>query len=179
LLGGCQTPLCNPASAILTQSKRFPLVWDELPLHLPTWAALLPKTYDARDLARHGISADSVVFKPAFGRVGDMIRIPGLTTGKEADRIHRAVRRDPGSWIAQQCFSAVPLATQTGNVFPCIGVYTLDGAVIGAYGRVARRPLVDHLAQDAAVLIAQPTAAPCAHQPAYNDSNRTLQPVGA
>jgi hypothetical protein len=48
LLGGSQTPLCNPASAIISQSKRFPLLWNELSVELPTWNALLPQTFDVR-----------------------------------------------------------------------------------------------------------------------------------
>jgi hypothetical protein len=71
------------------------------------------------------------------------------------------------------------MPTATGDLFPCIGVYTLDGAVIGAYGRLARRPLVDHLAQDAAVLIAQTVSPQLTQQPDYDDTIRTLQPVGA
>jgi hypothetical protein len=38
-------------------------------------------------------------------------------------------------------------------MYPCLGVFTIDGRVAGAYGRVARTPLINHLAQDAAVLI--------------------------
>jgi hypothetical protein len=36
-------------------------------------------------------------------------------------------------------------------MFPCLGVYTLDGRVIGAYGRIAPIPLIDGRAADAAV----------------------------
>ena len=39
-------------------------------------------------------------------------------------------------------------------MFPCLGVYTLDGRVIGAYGRVAPISLIDGRAADAAVLAA-------------------------
>ncbi len=82
-------------------------------------------------------------------------------------------------WVAQQRFEAVPLSTASRDLFPCIGVYTLDGAVIGAYGRIARRPLVDHLAQDAAVLIAETTSSPVHNQNPYNETLRTVQTVGA
>ena len=40
------------------------------------------------------------------------------------------------------------------RVFPCLGVYTLDAKVVGAYGRLAARPLIDSRAADAAVLAA-------------------------
>jgi hypothetical protein len=38
--------------------------------------------------------------------------------------------------------------------YACVGVYTLDDRAIGAYGRVAPRPLIDGLARDASVLVA-------------------------
>ena len=38
--------------------------------------------------------------------------------------------------------------------YPCLGVYTLDDRVVGAYGRLAERPLIDARAEDAAVLAA-------------------------
>jgi len=40
------------------------------------------------------------------------------------------------------------------RIFPCLGVYTLDTRVIGAYGRLAPVPLIDSRAADAAVLAA-------------------------
>src|SRR5262249_17224449 len=49
LFAGARTPLSNPATAVLTQTKRFPLVWDELRTPLPTWRAHLPETRDPRD----------------------------------------------------------------------------------------------------------------------------------
>ncbi len=179
LLGQAETPLCNPALAIISQSKRFPLVWDQLPFRLPTWEALLPKTYDVREVSRRGLRPESLVFKPAFGRVGDMIQMHGLTSEKEAVKINRSLRRYPKLWIAQERFEAVPLATASGDIFPCFGVYTLDGRVIGVYGRIARRPLIDHLAQDAAVLISQPSASPMPSETIYDETIRTLQTVGA
>ena len=46
LFVGGQTPVCNPGIAVLTESKRFPLVWDQLSTALPTWRRLLPTTAD-------------------------------------------------------------------------------------------------------------------------------------
>ena len=181
LLGNSQTPLCNPASAIVSQSKRFPLLWNELPLALPTWNTLLPQTFDVRKIDRQ-ISPQSLVFKPIFGRVGDMIKISGLTGEKETRRIDRAIRRHPKMWVAQKRFEAVPLRSPLGDVFPCIGIYTLNTRVIGAYGRIARRPLIDHLAQDAAVLVAQPKKFPTQNQTGKtirHETSRTLQTVDA
>lgn len=154
LLGNSKVPLCNPGSALLTQSKRLPLVWDELREPLFTWRSFLPKTFDPRSVKGWGKNG-RCVYKPAFGRVGDMIHIEGVTSAKEARRIARSVRWHPRHWIAQERFQAVPMRAGREAAYPCIGVYTLNGRVIGAYGRVARRPLIDHLARDAAVLVAE------------------------
>ncbi len=181
LLGGSQTPLCNPGLAILSQSKRFPLLWDELNIALPAWNALLPRTFDVRHIDKK-IPAESLVFKPIFGRVGDMIKMDGQNSEKEMRRIDRSIRRYPKHWIAQERFEAVPLSSPAGNIFPCIGIYTLNARVIGAYGRIARRPLIDHLAQDAAVLVARPETSRSESQPVqtiYHETSRTLQPLGA
>jgi glutathionylspermidine synthase len=145
------TPLSNPATAILTQTKRFPLVWDALATSLPTWRRLLPETRDPRDVpSAHG---DQWVLKPALGRIGEDIAMPGVTPPDEWRRIARAARRHPDGWVAQRRFESVPLETPTGPAFPCIGVYTVDGRAVGAYGRVARRPLIDWSAQDAPVFV--------------------------
>ena len=47
----------------------------------------------------------------------------------------------------------MPLDTPDGPQFPCIGVYTIDGAAAGIYGRLAPKPLIDGTARDVAVLV--------------------------
>jgi glutathionylspermidine synthase len=145
-----RTPMSNPASALLTQSKRLPLVWDRLRTPMPTWRALLPETRHPRDVSWR--QTDDWVLKPALGRVGDGIGIRGVTGAKEWRRIARAARLFPRWWIAQRRFEATPLVTGSEMVYPCIGVYTVDGRAVGAYGRIASRPLVDWRARDVSVL---------------------------
>ncbi len=146
-----ETPASNPAYALLTQSKRFPLVWDRLKTDLSTWRSLLPETRDPRDVGWR--RDESWVLKPALGRVGDLIGVAGVTEDKEWKVIRRDIRWNPRQWVAQRRFAAVPLQAPEGSVYPCIGVYTVDGRAAGAYGRAARRPRIDHLAQDIAVLV--------------------------
>jgi glutathionylspermidine synthase len=148
---GAETPISNPAFALLTQSKRFPLVWDRLETPLPTWRALLPETVDPRDAdwQRSG----RWVLKPALGRVGDGIGLSGVTGEKEWKRIERNAARHPAFWAAQRRFDALPLAGPDGALHPCVGVYTVGAQAAGAYGRMARAPLINHLAQDTAVLV--------------------------
>ena len=152
LFVGSLTPLSNPATAILTQSKRFPLVWDALRTPVPTWRSLLPETRDPREVPWR--SSREWIVKPALGRVGEGIGIPDVTDDAEMRRIARSARWWPSAWVAQRRFH--PLSVDVGGtpVFPCLGVYTLDHRVIGAYGRLARVPLIDSRAADAAVLAA-------------------------
>jgi len=178
LLGDSRTPLCNPGAAIVTQSKRFPLVWPELGVELPAWSRLLPLTCDPRH-ADTCLSEGNRMWKPALGRVGDFIQMAGVTPEKESRRIARAVRRHPRYWVAQQRFEAVPLEGPEGRLYPCVGIYTLNARVIGAYGRIAPKPLIDHLAQDAAVLVAQAIPIGLNTHNHSHEFNRTLHTVGA
>lgn len=153
---GARTPVSNPAYALLTQSKRFPLVWDRLDTRLPTWRALLPETRDPRQIP--GTKPEwkedgGWVLKPALGRVGDLVGIAGATDAKEWTQIRKSVRRHPDEWVAQRRFQALPLASEAGDLHPCLGVFTIDGRAAGIYGRAARRARIDHLAQDIAVLV--------------------------
>jgi glutathionylspermidine synthase len=151
---GARTPASNPAAALLTQSKRFPLVWDALRTPLPTWRALLPETRDPRDAPWRRAGKEEWVLKPALGRVGEGVGIRGVTTAAEWRKISRDLFWHPRHWVAQRRFEAAPL-TVPGDAdrYGCIGVYTVDTTAVGAYGRVARRPIVDSRAQDAAVLV--------------------------
>jgi glutathionylspermidine synthase len=154
--GGC-TPISNPATALLTQSKRTPLVWDALSTRLPTWRALLPETRDPRDVRWQ--ESEEWVLKPALGRVGEDVAIPGVIAPKEWTRVQQACRRDPGHWLAQRRFTATSVDLGGKKVYPCIGVYTVDERVAGAYGRLASRAIVDGRAEDAAFLIGEEAVA--------------------
>ena len=155
---GSATPLSNPAGALLTQSKRFPLAWEELSTPMATWRALLPETRDPRDLSAG--ERDDWVFKPALGRVGEAVAIPGLVSAKERAELDLELRRRPEEWAAQRRFDATPIDVGGDAFFPCVGAFTVDDRPAGAYGRVAPRPLIDWRAQDAAVLAQEPASVP-------------------
>jgi glutathionylspermidine synthase len=148
---GARTPVSNPATALLTQSKRLPLVWDKLRSPLATWRALLPETRDPRDAPWSG--NDEWVVKPALGRVGEGVGVPRVTAAAEWTRIVREIRRHPSEWVAQRRFDSQPFRVQDIETHPSVGVYTVDGGAAGAYGRVALRPLIDSQARDTAVLV--------------------------
>ena len=144
-------PLCNPATALLTQSKRWPLVMKNLGIELPTWRQLLPETRDPRqtDWRRDA----GWVLKPALGRVGELVGISGVTSVREWKVIRRSVRWGARHWVAQRRFMPLPIPLDGEDCHICFGVYVIDGQAAGIYGRVAAQPLINHAARDAAVLV--------------------------
>jgi glutathionylspermidine synthase len=146
-----ETPLSNPGYAIVLQTKRFPLIWDALSTDLSTWRKVLPETRDARAL--NGFFDDSWVLKPALGRVGEGIGIRGVTPPDNLQKIVREATRRPEQWVAQKRFAILPLSTDIGEKFPCIGVFTIRGKAAGFYGRIADGPIIAQHAQDVAVLV--------------------------
>lgn len=150
LFGSVQIPQCNPTTALITQTKRFPLVWDELETKLPTWRSLLLETRDPREVSH--LNDESWVLKPALGRMGEKIGILGVTEAEDWLKIYQNAQQHPEKWVAQRRFEPIPLLTVDGHFYPCIGVYTINGLASGAYGRLGRTPLIDGTAQDIAVL---------------------------
>jgi glutathionylspermidine synthase len=148
------TLVCNPVAAVLSQSKRFPLVWDRLATPLPTWRALLPETRSPRRVMP--IEEDGWVLKPALGHEGHHIGIRGVTDAPEWECIRQWAHRSAGGWAAQRRFTPVALPTPEGVRYPCLGVYVIDGHAAGAYGRIANRPLIDERSREVVVLIAPP-----------------------
>lgn len=145
------TPVTNPGTAALTESKRFPLAWDALATPLPTWRRLLPETRDPRQAPWR--RDPSWILKSALGNNGDDVAIPGETAAGECRRAGWGAWLRPGAWVAQRKFESLPVATPDGPRHACLGVYVVEGRAGGVYGRVAPRPVIDYQAVDAAVLV--------------------------
>lgn len=150
---GSKTPISNPGYALITQSKRFPLIWDQLKTPMSTWKSLLPETQDPREV--NWQDGDGWVLKPALGRVGAGIGMRGVTPEKEWCQIVRDVRRHPGYWVVQRQFTVLPVEGVNNNLYPCIGVFVIDGKACGMYGRISRQNVIDGRANDVAVIIRQ------------------------
>jgi glutathionylspermidine synthase len=157
LLAMARVPVVNPTRAILTESKRFPLVWDALGVALPTWRALLPETRDPRDVRWQ--ADDAWIAKPVFGNTGDNVLIRQLMTAERWRQGIKNVLRKREQWVAQRRFEIVPIDSPKGPLLPCIGVYTIDGKAAGCYGRVTSGGWIDYCAQDVAILIAEGSVA--------------------
>jgi glutathionylspermidine synthase len=148
---GGKTPVSNPASCAVIQSKRSPLVWDELRTPMSTWRSLLPETKCPSELAPE--SLPEWVIKPVWGRAGAAVAIAGVTEEGAYKRILRRARHDPTDWVAQRRFESVAVPTEQGPRHICLGVFTIDGRAVGAYGRMAPKALVDGYAEEIAILI--------------------------
>jgi glutathionylspermidine synthase len=165
LLRGCKwneyfvgglTPIANPGSAAISESKRLPLVWNELACPMSTWRDLLPETRDPREVDWR--NDDEWILKSAYSNNGDTVCIREFMATREWKKLQRHFWFSSGRWLAQRRFRPVPIETPLGSVYPCIGVFTLNSKVAGIYGRLALRPWIDFAAVDVAVLVERETA---------------------
>jgi hypothetical protein len=153
-LRGGRTPVCNPGASLVTESKRFPVVWDGLKTPLPTWRALLPETRDPRQVDWR--REPNWLLKAAFANNGDEVHDRSWARPKAWRRAAWAARLWPGGWAAQRRFDPLPVPTPVGMMYPCLGVYTVDGRAAGIYGRLSPRPVIGYAAVDVAVLTPEP-----------------------
>jgi len=155
------TPVSNPGTCITIESKRFPLTWDALSsTRLTTWRRLLPECADPREVPwQHD---DAWLLKSALCNTGDTVSARSLLPAASWAKAARSARWFPGQWIAQKRFEPIPLVTPLGPVFPCVGVYTVNGRACGAYARLSLSPIVDYAAIDVCLLLEDPPLAPIA-----------------
>jgi glutathionylspermidine synthase len=142
---------CNPPWALLTQSKRLPLLWDRLGVSVPTWRATLPETRDPRDAPWR--RDEGWLVKPGLGRVGESIAWLGGDTRGNWRKTTLRVLLSPRSWIAQRRFQSRPLLAHDVPRHLCIGVFTVDGRAAGFYGRLSPRTIIEKHAQDVPILV--------------------------
>lgn len=147
------TPSCNHPIAIFAQTKRFPLIWNDLEkngIDLSTWRELLPQTCEVKDA--HG--KDNFIFKPACGRVGEKISIKEACKEEEFNAILQDVKKHPKEYLAQKKFESLPIKTDDGKSFHvCLGSYSVEGKHAGFYARISLLPRIDSNAADIPVLI--------------------------
>jgi glutathionylspermidine synthase len=155
LLGDSETPVINPGYAMLSESKRFPLVWDDLHLEMRTWRQLLPETRDPREVPWR--RNDRWLLKTAFCNTGDSVSSPLTMRRRDWFRSAAEATLFPNQWVVQRRFESLVIDTPLGSVYPCIGVYTIGGRACGIYGRLSRTPVVTYAAADVAVLVEEGT----------------------
>ena len=147
------TPSCNFPIAIFTQTKRFPLIWDTLEknnIKINTWKKLLPKTMEIKKVSYQ----EKIVYKPAWGRVGENISIKEACSEKEYETILKDVKKHPKKYIAQEKFISKPIHTSSKQTYHiCLGSYAIDKKHGGFYARMSYVPRIDSQAQDIPVII--------------------------
>lgn len=148
---GGKTPVANPALAVISESKRFPVVWDRLSTPLPTWRSLLPETCDPREV--QWSRDDTWLLKTAMCNNGDTVSVRELMRPADWLETRLAIRFTPGNWVAQRRFEPVPVSTPAGPRRVCVGVYTVNGKAAGAYARLSEKLLIDFAAVDVALLV--------------------------
>lgn len=152
---GGLTPVANPGIAMLAESKRFPLVWNELSSPMITWRQLLPESRSPNDAPWE--EDDSWLVKTAFSNTGDTVSIRSRLNAKSWRKVVWDVYWHPGNWVAQKRFHIIPVETPLGPMHPCLGVYTIDGKAAGIYGRISPHSLINFEAIDVAVLVKEHT----------------------
>ena len=147
------TTSCNHPIAIFAQTKRFPLIWNELEkqgIDLSTWKRLLPETIDVKSVKNQ----KEYIFKPACGRVGENISIKEACKNDEYEKILKDVKKNPKDYLAQKRFNSKPIEGENGETYHlCLGSYSVDGNHAGYYARISNLPRIDSYAADIPVLI--------------------------
>lgn len=150
--GGSRTLMSNPATSVLIESKRLPLVWDELETAMPTWrTAIIPETCCPSGLK--SMREGDWVLKTVFGAVGRGVAIAGISSGRAYSEAVRQAKRHPYAWVAQRRFEMQPIETPSGQRHICLGIFTVDGRAAGAFGRSSRTALTGLDAKDIVVLL--------------------------
>lgn len=148
---GGSTPVANPAAAVISESKRLPLVWDRLYASMPAWRALLPETCDPRDVDWR--NEKRWLLKTALCNTGDTVSVPDLMAPSQWFRTRLSALVAPRNWVAQRQFESVPVSTPVGQRHACLGVFTVNGKAAGIYARLSEKRVIDYAATDVALLI--------------------------
>ena len=147
------TMSCNHPIAIFAQTKRFPLIWDDLEkagINLSSWRKYLPETIEVSKAK----GKEGFIFKPACGRVGEKISIKEACKGNEYKDILKDVKKHPKEYLAQKKFISKPLlGLKSEEYHVCLGSYTVNGMHSGYYARISNLPRIDSNAADIPVLI--------------------------
>ncbi|MCR5187261.1 MAG: glutathionylspermidine synthase family protein [Clostridia bacterium] len=147
---------CNHPICMYSQTKRFPLVFEDLQkagINMDTWKKHSPET---RAVTKEDLvySSEDYIFKPVYGRAGENVSIKEACRGEEYKQIINDVKKHPGKYICQRKFISKPLYDNYGNRFHvCVGSFVIDGKHAGFYGRISPHPRIDSYAADIPILI--------------------------
>lgn len=144
------TMVTNPGYASLAESKRLPLIWGELSSRTAALRTMFPECCEPREVDSQD---DEWVFKAAYSNTGDEVIMPWLLDRATRKKFQTRIRRHPRHWVAQRRFLPLRVRADSGELSPCIGIFTINGKAAGGYVRLARGTVVDYRATEAAILI--------------------------
>jgi glutathionylspermidine synthase len=150
LLTSTAIPVLNPTTVAISESKRFPLLFRDANT-CPVWQGLMPECRDPREI--DPAEWDDWVLKACYSNTGDEVLIVGDLARKDRQRVIRAAQSKPLKWIAQRRFATLPLDSCRGPLFPCVGVFVVDGCAAGAYVRLSSHQVTDGGALEAPLLL--------------------------
>ena len=150
LFSKSRTMVANPGYAVLSESKRWPLIWKHLSSPTDTLQSMFP---ECREPNAVDSDEENWVFKAAYSNTGDDVIMPSSIDAATWKKQRKLILRRPDRWVAQRRFTTTRISADSAEFSPCIGVYTINGRAEGAYVRLARGSIVDYRACEAALLI--------------------------
>ncbi len=151
-----KTCSCNYPICMYSQTKRFPLVFDDVEkagISMETWKGYFPETREVK-MQDWLEPSEDYIFKPVYGRAGENVSIREACKENEYKQIINDVKKHPSKYIAQRKFISKPLQDEDGNEFHvCVGSYVIDGKHAGFYGRINNYPRIDSNAADIPILV--------------------------
>ena len=149
------TPIANPGTALLSESKRLGLVFDRLSNRMERWRRVFRQCLDPLEAGWQ--DTEEWVLKAAFSNTGDAVYTRQAVDRDTWERLCRAAKKYPERWVVQRRFEPLPIDSDVGPIYPCIGIYTVNGRAAGAYARGGTKKIIDYTARDIALLIREGT----------------------
>jgi glutathionylspermidine synthase len=140
----------NPLLSAISESKRFTLA-RQTKSGYPFLSALMPETRDPRQVDSG--SWHEWVLKATYSNTGDQVHIPQSSASRKHAHVVVNALRHPHQWAAQRMFVTTPVETVRGPLYPCIGVFVVNGRASGAYVRLSATQVTDCYAVEAPLLI--------------------------
>jgi glutathionylspermidine synthase len=113
----------------------------------------MPECRDPRDVSKG--EWDEWVLKASYSNTGDKVHIVGLISGQKQRKLVRKAQSQPMKWVAQRRFETLSLDSCRGPMYPCIGVFVIDGRATGAYVRLSSGQVTDSTAKEAPLFISR------------------------
>lgn len=145
-----RVPVVNPLSRIARQSKGLFALWREPGLADPEDAETLnrhtPHTefFDPARAAGYLADREGWVIKRLFGRMGDNVAIGRLCPPAIWEKAVAEALKKPAEHIAQRAYQPLPVRNGSGNLYPALGVYLVNGEFAGHYSRADEAGFTTH-----------------------------------